>query len=63
MYKKDVLDFYETPSNVCKALEITPVAFCNWGEVVPKLRAYQIQVKTKNKLKIDESLYTNKKTR
>lgn len=63
MLKKDVLSFYGTPNDVCKALEITPVAFCQWGEVVPKLRAYQIQVKTKNKLKINESLYTSKKTR
>lgn len=63
MYKEDVLNFYGTPNNACKALEITPVAFCNWGKIIPKLRAYQIQVKTRGKLKIDESLYTNKKTR
>lgn len=61
MYKSDVLKFYGTIRAVCDALKISPVAFTNWGEVIPEARAYEVQVKTKNKLKFDAKLYEDKK--
>ena len=60
MLKKDVLDFFGSVKSVCYELDITKVAFCNWGEIIPELRAYQVQVKTNNILKVEESMYPRK---
>lgn len=60
MRKTDVLTFFGSVSNVAKAINVSSQAVSLWGDVVPEGSAYKIQVKTKGKLKVDESLYKHK---
>jgi len=51
MLKSEVVDFFGSARNAAKALGITPAAVSQWGDIVPELRAYQLQQVTKGKLK------------
>lgn len=63
MRKSDVIKFFGSVANVAKAINISSQAVSLWGEVVPESSAYKIQVKTKGKLKVDESLYKQRRER
>ena len=54
MKTQDVIDFFGSRKKAAEKLGIEDVSsFSHWGERVPVLRQYQIQVLTKNKLKAD----------
>lgn len=57
MYKKDVYAHFGGCTKVAIALSLSTASVASWGELVPRLRAYQIQVLTHNKLTVDPSLY------
>ena len=54
MKTQDVIDFFGSRKKAAEKLGIENVSsFSHWGDQVPVLRQYQIQVLTKNKLKAD----------
>ena len=54
MKTQDVIDFFGSRKKVAEKLGVKDVsAISHWGDSVPELRQYQIQVLTKNKLKAD----------
>lgn len=57
MDKSTVFDYFSTAVAVADALGISPQAVAKWGEVVPRGSAYQLEVVTDGKLKVDRSVY------
>lgn len=58
MHKQDVIDYFGgSQTRVAEFLRIRPHAVCQWDEVIPEARAWQLQAKTRGKLKVDEALY------
>ncbi|MFM5373345.1 Cro/CI family transcriptional regulator [Aeromonas veronii] len=53
MKKQDALDHFGGVVGLAKALGCKPQAISQWGETIPKGRAYQIEVMTGGKLKAD----------
>lgn len=53
MKKQDALDHFGGVVGLAKALGCKPQAISQWGETIPKGRAYQIEVLTGGKLKAD----------
>ena len=51
---KDAINYYGSRSKLARALDVTPQAINNWGEELPMLRQYQIEVLTKGKLIADK---------
>jgi hypothetical protein len=60
MKKKDAIDYFGGVKNLADALGIWPAAIYQWGEYVPELQGYKIQVITKNKLKQETTNNANK---
>lgn len=61
MKTQDVIDFFGSRKKAAEKLGIENVsAFSHWGDSVPELRQYQIQVLTKNKLKADPGITRTK---
>lgn len=54
MKTKDVIDYFGSRKKLAEALGVDLSAVAHWGEFVPVLRQYQIQVITKNKLKAEQ---------
>lgn len=55
MKTQDVIDFFGSRKKLAEKLGVKDVsAISHWGDSVPELRQYQIQVLTKNKLKADQ---------
>lgn len=57
MHKAEVIKFFGSVGAVAAALGIDSAAVSQWGELIPRLRAYELERITANKLKIDISLY------
>ena len=57
MYKNDVYSHFGGCNAVARALGIEPGSVSGWGSIIPKGRAYEIQVLTLGKLKVDPTLY------
>lgn len=57
MLKQDVLTYFGGANKTAKALGITHVAVVRWPDVIPKVRAYELERLTKGKLKMNPSLY------
>lgn len=57
MRKKDAVSHYGTQEKVALALGIRRQAVQGWGDVVPLGRAYQLQVLSRGKLRVDPALY------
>ncbi|RCN55775.1 Cro/CI family transcriptional regulator [Acidiferrobacter thiooxydans] len=55
MRTKDAIKQFRTAVALARALGCTPQAIYQWGERVPKLRAYQIELLTKGQLKVDNT--------
>lgn len=55
MKKQDALDHFGGVVGLAKALGCKPQAISQWGETIPKGRAYQIEVLTGGKLKANPS--------
>jgi hypothetical protein len=53
MLKKDVVEHFGTQERVALVLGISRQAVQMWGDVVPLLRAYQLERRTGGKLTID----------
>lgn len=51
MKKTDAIKYFGNKANIAKALNIEPQAVYQWGEYVPKGRAFEIELMTKGKLK------------
>ena len=61
MKTQDVIDFFGSRKKVAEKLGVKDVsAISHWGDSVPELRQYQIQVLTKNKLKADPGISNSK---
>lgn len=54
MLSQDAIDFFGGVKKLSDALGIWPQAVYKWGETVPDLQAYKIQVLSKNKLMVDD---------
>lgn len=57
MKKEEVIAHFGSISKTARALGITHVSVISWGEEIPELRAYQVEVVTKGALKVDEMKY------
>jgi hypothetical protein len=57
MLKKDVIDHFETPSNVARALGITPAAIWKWRAIVPYFSAKEIERLTGGALRVRDEMY------
>ena len=53
----DAVAYYGTKTKLAQVLGVSLPAICQWGEVVPKGRAYEIQALTNGALTVDTSLY------
>lgn len=54
MNLKQVIEHFGSKSKLAKALKTTPQAINGWGDEIPELRQYQIEVVSKRKLKADK---------
>ena len=57
MKTKDAIEHFGSEVALARALEISRQAVDQWGEFVPFRTAIEIQRITKDKLKVDPSLY------
>jgi DNA-binding transcriptional regulator YdaS (Cro superfamily) len=57
MYKADVIKFFGSVGAVAAKLGIDPAAVSQWGEVIPRLRAFELERLSNYQLKIDLTLY------
>jgi len=57
MKKDDVVSYFGGVGKAAKALGLSHASVSGWGEIIPKGRAFEIQVLTKGKLSIDLTLY------
>lgn len=53
MKKADAINYFGSAAELAKKLNISEAAISQWGETIPKGRAYQIEVLTDGKLKAD----------
>ena len=53
------IDYYGGRTGLAKALGIDRTAICHWGEEVPELRQYQLQVLTKGDLVAEKNTATH----
>jgi DNA-binding transcriptional regulator YdaS (Cro superfamily) len=57
MFKAEVIDHFKKPSNVARALGISPAAVSKWGPIVPKYSAEEIERITGRALRVRQELY------
>lgn len=55
MTTQDAIRHYGTVKALAEALDIWPHVIYRWGDRPPMARQYELQVKTKNKLKADKN--------
>ena len=53
MKTADAIAYFGSQSRLAKEIDISQPAISKWGEDVPTLRAFQIQILTGGKLKAD----------
>ena len=51
--KADVINYFGSAAELARKLNISEAAISQWGESIPQVRAYQIEVLTGGKLKAD----------
>jgi hypothetical protein len=56
MKTADAITHFGSQGLLAKALDVSQPAISKWGEDVPVLRAYQIQVLTRGELTVDRLL-------
>lgn len=56
MEKKKVIEFFGGVRKTARALGISHAAVINWGDQIPVGRAYQVQVLSKGKLKVERAV-------
>lgn len=57
MRKADAIKFYKSVKRVAEVLGCRPTAVSQWPDVVPRGSAYELQVRSRGRLRVDESLY------
>lgn len=57
MLTNDAVNFYGTRTKLADALGINKSAISNWGTVVPKGRAYELEKITHGKLRVNPDFY------
>ncbi|GAB6017128.1 hypothetical protein I5M99_06235 [Serratia marcescens] len=57
MKKDDVISYFDGVGKTAKALGLSHASVSGWGKIIPKGRAFEIQVLTGGELKVDFSLY------
>lgn len=57
MYKKDVIAHFGSVKAVADALNIHGPAVSQWGEIVPRGKAFELAAISGGALKVDPSLY------
>lgn len=57
MKTEHAVEFFVTKTALAEALGTQKSTISNWGDVVPRGRAFELQVITDGKLKVDPSLY------
>ncbi len=55
-----VIRHYGSPKDTANALGISLSAVCQWGERVPMGRAYQIEILSRGKLRVNPADYTQR---
>lgn len=55
MTTQEAIDYYGGIKQLADALGTWPQAIYNWGEKPPEARQYELEVKTKGKLKADRN--------
>jgi hypothetical protein len=61
MKKRDVIEHFGTVKSTARYLGISNKAVYAWPDAVPLGTAYRLQALTGGKLKVQESLYPNKR--
>ncbi|HDO1375214.1 TPA: Cro/Cl family transcriptional regulator [Aeromonas veronii] len=54
MKKEDAISYFGSAAELARSLNISEPAVSRWGDIIPKGRAYQIEVLTGGKLKADQ---------
>ncbi len=54
MKKSDAIEYFGSASKLASAINVAPSAVSQWGEIIPPLRAYQIERLTSGQLKVEE---------
>ncbi|MFJ5378158.1 Cro/CI family transcriptional regulator [Pectobacterium sp. CHL-2024] len=57
MKKNDVISYFGGVSKTAKALGLSHASVSGWTDLIPKGRAFEIQVLTNGDLKVDPALY------
>ena len=57
MKKSDVITYFGGVGKTAKALGVSHASVSGWTDLIPKGRAFEIEVITKGALKADASLY------
>lgn len=57
MKKDDVISYFGGVGKVARALGLSHASVSGWGDVIPKGRAFEIQVITNGQLCVDLSIY------
>jgi hypothetical protein len=60
MLKSDVIAYFGSAAEAGRQLGITRAAVSNWPDLVPRGSAYQVEVVTGGKLKVDPAHYDKK---
>ncbi|MGI0119646.1 Cro/CI family transcriptional regulator [Zooshikella sp. RANM57] len=55
MRKSDVVSYFGSQVKVAEALGIKPSAVCQWDEIIPPLRSFQIERLTSGALSVGAS--------
>lgn len=61
MKTKDVIAHFGSQQEVAKVLRIHKSAVSQWGDKVPRLRAYQLERITNGALSVDDNEYSKPK--
>lgn len=57
MLKATAVNHFGSQAAIAAVLGVSSAAVSKWVEVVPELQAYKLQVITRNKLRVDPSVY------
>ena len=57
MKKNEVISYFGGVGKTAKALGLSHASVSGWTELIPKGRAFEIQVLTKGELKVNPALY------
>lgn len=63
MLIRDAIKYFGSKAKLAEALGVNRSAISNWkGDLVPKVRAYELERLTKGKLRFNDALYQKQAT-